>query len=75
MHKKNVVIGFLGTVLDGGFNPARWQRWRPTVSLFQHDDLEIERLELLYDPKFAELKSRVIKDIHQVSPDSKIIAH
>ena len=41
-----VMIGFLGTNLDrGGSN--RWERWRPTVDLFRHDDLLINRLELL----------------------------
>ncbi|MEZ5973673.1 MAG: RNA repair transcriptional activator RtcR family protein [Planctomycetota bacterium] len=31
------MIGHLGTNLDGTQKtPARWERWRPTVGLFQH---------------------------------------
>ncbi|HVY61633.1 MAG TPA: RNA repair transcriptional activator RtcR family protein, partial [Planctomycetota bacterium] len=49
-----VVIGMLGPVLDSGpHGPARWERWRPTVALCQHEDLEVARLELLHDRKFT----------------------
>ncbi|HVJ61806.1 MAG TPA: RNA repair transcriptional activator RtcR family protein, partial [Tahibacter sp.] len=33
MTKRNVIIGFLGTQLDSGEGPGRWEKWRPTVSL------------------------------------------
>lgn len=48
MQKKNVVIGFLGTQLDAGQGAGRWSKWRPTVSLVQHEDTLIDRLELFY---------------------------
>src|SRR5260221_2918862 len=50
MEKKKVVIGFLGTQLDSGRGAGRWEKWRPTLSLMQHEDLVVERLELLYTP-------------------------
>jgi len=36
--KTKVVIGFVGTQLDAGDGPGRWERWRPTVSLGLHED-------------------------------------
>jgi len=34
-------FGFLGTTLDKGFGPGRWERWRPTVDLLRHEDFAI----------------------------------
>lgn len=70
MPKRRVVIGFLGTQLDGGNGAGRWEKWRPTLSLVQHDDLVIDRLELLYTPRHAELAERVTGDIATVSPET-----
>ena len=70
MPKRRVVIGFLGTQLDGGNGAGRWEKWRPTLSLVQHDDLVIDRLELLYTPRHAELAERVAGDIATVSPET-----
>ena len=42
---RNVVLGFLGTKLDMG----KKRRWKPTVSLVQHPDFAVDRIELLYD--------------------------
>lgn len=41
-----VVVGILGLRLDAGQTEERWTRWRPTVSLCQHEDLVVDRLEL-----------------------------
>ncbi len=47
--KKTVVIGFVGTQLDnGGKGLGRWEKWRPSVALCQHEDLLVHRFELLY---------------------------
>ncbi len=67
-----VVIGFLGTQLDSGRSPARWEKWRPTVSLFQHEDLLIERLELLHTAQHGELARQVQADIASVSPETTV---
>lgn len=47
--KKAVVIGFVGTQLDsGGKGLGRWEKWRPSVALCQHEDFLVHRFELLY---------------------------
>jgi len=69
---KQVAIGLLGTNLDRSAKRDRWQRWRPTVSICQHEDLLIDRLELLYDPKFLDLASEVAEDIQSVSPETEL---
>lgn len=73
--KPLVVIGLLGTQLDAGKNSERWERWRPTVSLFQHDDLVIDRLELLYQPESVALTEQVIADARALSPESSFSRH
>jgi transcriptional regulatory protein RtcR len=73
--KPLVVIGLLGTQLDGGTRPDRWEKWRPTVSLFQHEDFLVSRLELIFDPKFQSLSDTVAADVKQVSPESDVRTH
>ena len=68
---KRVAIGILGTKLDRAPETGRWEVWRPTVSLFQHDDLLIDRLELLYDRPFHRLALEVMDDVRQISPETK----
>jgi transcriptional regulatory protein RtcR len=67
---KRVVIGILGTKLDSGFDVDRWDGWRPTISLFQHEDLLWDRLELLAEPNFAKLTERVLEDVRAISPET-----
>ena len=62
-------------MLDTGRGPERWQRWRPTVSLFQHDDLLIHRLELFHDDRHETLLQRIADDIRQVSPETAVRPH
>lgn len=70
---KRVMIGLLGTTLDDrGRGNERWEKWRPTVSLFQHEDLLIDRLELLYEKEFAQLAEAVQRDISTVSPETEV---
>ncbi len=72
MHKNKVVIGFLGTQLDSGRGAGRWEKWRPTVSLVQHEDVVIERLELLYTPPHRELAHQVRADMATASPETSV---
>ena len=72
MHKNKVVIGFLGTQLDSGKGAGRWEKWRPTVSLVQHEDVVIERLELLYTPPHRELAHQVRADMATASPETTV---
>jgi transcriptional regulatory protein RtcR len=67
-----VVIGFIGTQLDGGQGAGRWEKWRPTVSLAQHPDCEVGRFELFYSPRFETLARQVQADIAAASPRSKV---
>ena len=70
--KRIVVISLLGTTLDAGKGAKRWSRWRPSVALCRHPDLEVHRLELLHDPRHAELASVVVDDIAKVSPETRV---
>jgi transcriptional regulatory protein RtcR len=72
MAKKTVVIGFLGTQLDSGQGAGRWEKWRPTVSLVQHEDTLVHRLELLYTPRHQALAELLKKDIAASSPDTDV---
>jgi transcriptional regulatory protein RtcR len=71
--RQTVVIGFLGTQLDSGTGSARWERWRPTVALTQHEDLVVDRIELLYSGPHEALLRQVVQDIGAVSPETQVV--
>ncbi|BDS05502.1 Fis family transcriptional regulator [Oceaniferula spumae] len=73
--KKRVVIGFLGTNLDMGFGPERWERWRPTVSICSQEGSAVARYELLYETRYQKLADRVMDDLRQVSPETEVRGH
>lgn len=73
--KKIVVIGLLGPTLDIGKRARRWERWRPSVALCQHEDLLVGRFDLLYQKKFKSLQNLVVKDIKHISPETEIVSH
>ncbi|AQR67936.1 transcriptional regulator [Janthinobacterium sp. LM6] len=74
--KRTVVIGFLGTQLDNGRGAARWEKWRPSIALTQHEDKIIDRFELLYaGSQFDNLVRQVSQDIASVSPETRLISH
>ena len=71
--KKTVVIGFVGTQLDnGGKGLGRWEKWRPSVALCQHEDLLVHRFELLYSAPHQGLVDQLAADIRQVSPETEL---
>ncbi len=70
---KTVVYSLLGTQLDMGMQQNRWNRWRPNVSIFQQDDFAVDRLHLIYSPRYKSLADQVIRDIAILSPDTRII--
>jgi transcriptional regulatory protein RtcR len=72
---KRVVIGLLGSKLDMGFDPKRWDGWRPSVSLFQHEELLFDRFELLAEPQFSKLHGRIADDVRLVSPETEVRRH
>lgn len=73
--KKRVVMGFLGTKLDMGFSPQRWERWRPTVSVCCEEHAAVTRYELLYEVAFQKLADRVMDDMRQISPETEVVGH
>jgi transcriptional regulatory protein RtcR len=71
--KQKVVIGFIGTQLDSGSSMARWEQWRPTVSMAQHEDLLIHRMVLLHDRKYQRIVAQIKEDIASVSPETEVV--
>ncbi len=73
---KTVAISVLGTTMDRrGKGDKRWDKWRPTISMCQHDDLIIDRLELLFDNHSQGLAEQVKEDISIVSPETEVVFH
>jgi transcriptional regulatory protein RtcR len=70
---KNVAIGLLGTSLDIGKPATRWERWRPSVSLCQQENLVIDRFELLHPPGAEEAAGLLARDIASVSPETEVV--
>src|SRR5216683_3460346 len=71
----SVVIGLLGTTLDMGKNPERWQNWRPSVALCRQPDLIVKRFELLHGNRQHNLAQIVRRDIESVSPETEVRLH
>jgi transcriptional regulatory protein RtcR len=68
-----VVIGFLGSTLDGSKRDAsRWGKWRPSVGLTMHDDLRVDRFILLHGAQHSALADYVANDIASVSPETAV---
>jgi transcriptional regulatory protein RtcR len=71
-----VVIGFLGSKLDraGGSGAGRWEKWRPSISILQHEDLLVSRFELLHHKGRwdRELAEQVAADAAQVAPETVV---
>ncbi len=71
--KPLTVIGFLGSTLDAGpFKAARWNKWRPSVSLTMHEDLRVDRFILIHSAQHHRLAELVIADIGSVSPETHV---
>jgi transcriptional regulatory protein RtcR len=70
-----VVIGLLGTTLDVGKHPDRWQNWRPSVSLCRQPDLIVRRFELLHGKRDSSLAKTVRADLRTVSPETEVRQH
>src|SRR5436190_22292604 len=70
--KKRVILGLVGTVLDSGHGSARWEKWRPTVSLCQHEDFVVDRFELLFQRSATKLTDLICEDIKSVSPETNV---
>lgn len=75
MDIRRVAIGQVGTQLDAGVDAGRWEKWRPSVSLFQHEELLVDRFELLCSAKSRQLAERVKADVETVSPETEVRLH
>jgi transcriptional regulatory protein RtcR len=72
--RKQVAIGFLGTVLDkGGFGESRWRKWRPSVGICRQPQWPLHRLHLLHDNHSLQLAQLTADDIRRVSPDTEVV--
>jgi transcriptional regulatory protein RtcR len=71
-NKRIVVIGFIGSQLDSGTGTGRWEKWRPTVALTQHEEVMIDRIELLFNGRHGELVDHLKADIASVSPETEV---
>src|SRR5262245_12457835 len=72
---KTVVIGFIGTTLDARGKASRWDHWRPSVSLCQHEDLVIDRFEMLHGAHSLKLAEQLRGDIGRISPETQVKLH
>jgi transcriptional regulatory protein RtcR len=72
MTRRTVVIGLLGTTIDRGKGTKRWEGWRPSVAACQHEDLLVDRFELLHPQRFTALAETVRDDIRHVSPETEV---
>ena len=73
---RTTIISMLGTNLDRrGRGAKRWSSWRPTVSLCQHEDFVVDRLDLLLEARYQSLADQVTQDIAQISPETEVVQH
>ncbi len=73
--RRTVVIGLVGMTKDANQGPKRWETWRPTVALAQQDDLLIDRLELLCEPKARPVAEGIAVDLGSASPETQVELH
>jgi transcriptional regulatory protein RtcR len=74
-NNRCVIIGLLGTTLDLGKKPDRWNSWRPTVAVCTQPDLVVHRLELLHPSSHSSLAQLLKTDIESASPETEVRLH
>ncbi len=72
---KTVVLGLLGTRLDAPAGEDRWAMWRPSVSVVQQPEWPVDRFELLYESRWADMAERVMADMREISPRTETRGH
>jgi transcriptional regulatory protein RtcR len=74
--RPTVVLGFVGSTLDASkMGPMRWNKWRPSVGLCMHEDLRVDRFELIHGGLHEGLARYVQSDIADVSPETEVRQH
>ncbi len=79
-HRKRrplVVIGMLGVNLDTSSRDRakRWDKWRPSLSICQHEELVVDRFELIHAHGHHNIAALLAKDISTVSPETQVNLH
>ncbi|MDB6132773.1 MAG: rtcR [Verrucomicrobiales bacterium] len=73
--RPKVVIGLLGTKLDGIKHHDRWTTWRPSLCALLQKEWPVDRFELLFEEKFDPLASFVMEDMRGCSPHTEVRPH
>lgn len=74
--RPTIVLGFVGSTLDSSkVGPSRWNKWRPSVGLCMHEDLRVDRFELIHGGIHEGLARYVAADIAAVSPETEVRPH
>jgi transcriptional regulatory protein RtcR len=74
--RPTIVLGFVGSTLDASkMGPSRWNKWRPSVGLCMHEDLRVDRFELIHGGLHEGLARYVAADIAGVSPETQVRPH
>jgi transcriptional regulatory protein RtcR len=74
--RPNIVLGFVGSTLDSSkMGPSRWNKWRPSVGLCMHEDLRVDRFELIHGSQHEDLARYIAADIAGVSPETEVRPH
>ncbi len=72
----NIIISILGQRLDNvGFGKKRWFRWRPTFSLLQHHEFQVDEIILLHQEEEKDLLNLTMRDIEQTCLNIDIKTH
>lgn len=73
--KPRVVIGLLGTKLDGIRHDERWFMWRPSVSAVMQGEWPVDRFEMIYQHPHHALAEFVMRDMRGTSPHTEVRGH
>jgi transcriptional regulatory protein RtcR len=74
-RRRQIVIGILGSKIDAGREAERWRLWRPSVAICQHEELLIDRFELIHERRDQRLADLIAVDIASVSPETDVRLH
>ncbi|PID66105.1 MAG: transcriptional regulator [Gammaproteobacteria bacterium] len=74
---KNVVISIIGSVLDakGRGKPKRFYQWRPNFAIALHEELAIDRFDLLYNRPESRLAKQIGGDIQGHNEQAEVNLH
>lgn len=79
-QKRNVVVGFLGLEHMRDKRTADPLQWRPSISLFEHEDFPVHAFHVLHPPSspvtnVQALIAEVFVDITWISPETVLKSH